>query len=159
MDEIRYLILAGGRGERLRPLTDSLPKPLVRFRSSGAIIDFTLYNCFHAQTGDIEVLTQYRGDKIAAYINTNWQSIFRAQGRNISCFNSKDLTSDGFRGTADAVFKVLVRMQRLPKYVIVLASDHIYQMNYHNIINFHIKHGKTATVGCVQCPRHQANRF
>jgi glucose-1-phosphate adenylyltransferase len=79
MDELRYLILAGGRGERLRPLTDNVPKPLVRFRSSGAIIDYTLYNCFHAQTGDIEVLTQYRGDKIADYINSGWQSIFRAQ--------------------------------------------------------------------------------
>jgi len=159
MDEVRYLILAGGRGERLRPLTDNLPKPLVRFRSSGAIIDFTLHNCLIAQTGDVKVLTQYRGNKVEAYIKTHWQSIFSARARSISCLNSRDQACGEFRGTADAVCKALGTMSRLPEYIIVLASDHIYQMNYHDILNFHIKHGMAATVGCIECTRHQAHRF
>lgn len=69
MERAMYLISAGGRGERLRPLTDSSPKPLVRFGSSGAIIDFTLYNCRSAQAGEVEVLTQYQGEKIKSYID------------------------------------------------------------------------------------------
>ncbi len=159
MDKAIYLILAGGRGERLRPLTDNVPKPLVRFRSSGAIIDFTLHNCFQTQTGDMIVLTQYQGDKITDYINSGWHSIFRAQGRNISCLDSKYFTPGEFRGTADAVYKALSSMRRLPEYVFVLASDHIYQMNYHDMLRFHKKHGMAASVGCIACPRHQARRF
>jgi glucose-1-phosphate adenylyltransferase len=105
------------------------------------------------------VLTQYQGDKIADYINSGWHSIFRAQDRNISCLDSKCFTPGEFRGTADAVCKALSSMRRLPEYVFVLASDHIYQMNYHDMLSFHKKHGMTASVGCIACPRHQARRF
>lgn len=159
MDSVMCLILAGGRGERLKPLTDNLPKPLVRFRSSGAIIDFTLYNCFQSQTGDVELLTQYQGEKIETYINTHWKSAFDSWGRKISCFHNKEQTPNGFRGTADAVFKSLSRMRKLPEFIIVLASDHIYRMNYHDLFKFHKKHGAVATVGCVECSHLQSKRF
>ncbi len=81
MDRVMFLILAGGRGERLQPLTNSVPKPLVRFKSSGAIIDFTLYNCLAYSAGHVQVLTQYQGTKISNYINAHWKSAFGSQGR------------------------------------------------------------------------------
>lgn len=159
MNRVMFLILAGGRGERLQPLTNNVPKPLVRFKSSGAIIDFTLYNCLAYSAGHVQVLTQYQGTKISNYINAHWKSAFSSQGREITCLHGKGETTEKFRGTADAVYKALCRRKNRSQFVIVLASDHIYQMDYKRIFRFHEEHGGTATVGCVECARDQSHRF
>jgi len=157
MNSVGYCVLAGGLGSRLRPLTDRLPKPLIRFGSDGRIIDFTLYNCLASGGGDCLVLTQYLSQLIERYLQESWESAFGLQGRRLLVGGPPE--GGGFLGTADAVFKSLGRYRRLPDYLVILAGDHVYRMDYREMIDFHRSHGGWATVGAVSCLRGQANRF
>jgi glucose-1-phosphate adenylyltransferase len=157
MNSVGYCVLAGGLGSRLRPLTDRLPKPLIRFGSDGRIIDFTLYNCLASGGGDCLVLTQYLSHLIECYLGDAWREAFAVQGRRLLVASPPE--RGGFLGTADAVFKSLGRYRRLPDYLVILAGDHVYRMDYRGMIDFHQAHGGWATVGAVQCLRGQANRF
>lgn len=157
MKSVGYCVLAGGLGSRLKPLTDRLPKPLIRFGSDGRIIDFTLYNCLSSGGGDCLVLTQYLSQLIERYLKEAWEGAFALQGRRLLVNGPGE--EGRFLGTADAVFKSLGRYQRLPEYLVVLAGDHVYRMNYRSMVDFHRTNGGWATVGAVSCPRGQANRF
>ncbi len=157
MNSVGYCVLAGGLGSRLRPLTDHLPKPLIRFGSDGRIIDFTLYNCLASGGGDCLVLTQYLSHLIEHYLGEAWREAFAVKGRRLLVASPSE--DGGFLGTADAVFQSLGRYRRLPDYLVILAGDHVYRMDYREMIDFHRSHGGWATVGAVQCLRGQANRF
>ena len=159
MKDILYLLLAGGRGERLMPLTANRPKPLVRFGSQGCLIDYTLYNCLVSEYGDVMVLTQYMSQMVDNYIRSNWMLPFSKNGRKISAISSRALDKGFYNGTADAVYRVLSSFEKLPDHVVVLAGDHIYRMDYRQMVEFHLSGGKAATVGCIQCDPSQAHRF
>jgi glucose-1-phosphate adenylyltransferase len=157
MNSVGYCVLAGGLGSRLRPLTDRLPKPLIRFGSDGRIIDFTLYNCLASGGGDCLVLTQYLSELIEHYLKESWEEAFALQGRRLLVGSPPG--GGGFAGTADAVFKSLGGYKRLPDYLVILAGDHVYRMDYREMIDYHRSHGGWATVGAVSCLRGQASRF
>lgn len=159
MNRVLYIIMAGGRGERLRPLTDDVPKPLVRFGPSGRIIDFTLYNCLSSGFGDVLVLTQYRSDMLERYVNEVWRPAYEAQWRTIEVMPSDRSPKGSFMGTADAVYQALLVKKDVPWNVVVLAGDHVYRMDYRSMVRFHQSHQATATVGSVMCERDQAHRF
>jgi len=159
MEEVLFFILAGGRGERLAPLTKDCPKPLVRFGFSSRIIDFTLYNCLISAGNKIIILTQHFSEMIEKYILKNWKQAFRIQGKSLCVARGNDFQKGYFSGTADAVYQTLSTKARLPKFVVVLAADHIYRMDYRPLVRFHMDHGREATVSAVPCDREQAHRF
>ena len=159
MKDILYLLLAGGRGERLMPLTANKPKPLVRFGSQGCLIDYTLYNCLVSEGGDVMVLTQYMSDMVDNYISFNWWQAFSQRGRELRAISSKMLDHGLYDGTADAVYRVLSSLDKLPDHVVVLAGDHIYRMDYRHMTEFHLLGDNAATVGCIRCDPSQAHRF
>ncbi len=160
MNRVLYLVMAGGRGERLRPLTDYCPKPLLRFGPSGRVIDFTLYNCLASGGGDVVVLTQYLSDMVKGYLGVKWGPAFSEQGTRLEILAGKRAQKGGYRGTADAVYQALkMRDDSSEEYVVVLAGDHVYQMDYWHMIRFHQLHGGQATVGAVECDPSEAYRF
>ena len=158
-DDILFFILAGGQGERLAPLTNDCPKPLVRFGFSNRIIDFTLYNCLISSGNKIILLTQHFSEMIEKYVLENWQQAFEIQGKSLRVIRGKDSQMGYFSGTADAVYQTLSAMVRLPRLVVVLAADHIYRMDYRLLVRFHMEHGRVATICTVPCDREQAHRF
>ncbi len=159
MNKVVFFILAGGRGTRLAPLTDDLPKPLVQFGFSNRLIDFTLYNCLISSGNDITLLTQQYSGMIEEYVMENWRRPFTNQGGNLRITCGNDSRKGCFSGTADAVYQALTESSCQSKFIVVLAADHVYRMDYRSLIDFHIKHGRTATVCTVACEREQAHRF
>jgi glucose-1-phosphate adenylyltransferase len=159
MKKVLFFVLAGGRGERLAPLTDACPKPLLHFGFSNRIIDFTLYNCLISAGTEIVLLTQHFSEMIEEYVEDHWRQAFAAQGKILRVARGNDFRKGYFSGTADAVFQNLSAQARVPELVVVLAADHIYRMNYRALVRFHLEHGRAATVGAVPCDREQAHRF
>ncbi len=152
-----FLILAGGKGERLKPLTTRTPKPLVRFGPDSRIIDFTIYNCLASGCTDLVVITQYLSEMLENYLHQRWSGAFANRDATLRTCSAKN--GGSFSGTADAAYQVLSGMSELPKYVVILAGDHVYRMDYKPMIDFHIKHGDPATVAAVHCKKEDAHRF
>ncbi len=159
MARVQFIVMAGGKGERLRPLTEGRPKPLVRFGSSGRIIDFTLCNCLSSGEGKVSVLTQYLSDKIEGYLFSRWRKAFAGRGMDLEILPAELSIKGAYLGTADAVYQALALKEQKPDYVVVLAGDHVYQMDYSPMLEDHIKSGAAATVGAVECEREDASRF
>ncbi len=139
-------ILAGGQGKRLSPFTAGRAKPLVSFGGVFKIIDFTLSNCVNSGLEQAFLLTQYKADSVRSYIEaSSWAADF-------VCLPSSP--SSGYYGTADSVYKNMhLFSQRKADYVLILASDHIYKMDYRRLLRFHASHGGDATIAAVQYPR------
>jgi glucose-1-phosphate adenylyltransferase len=154
-----FIIMAGGRGERLMPLTEKRPKPLVRFGSSGRIIDYTLANCLRSGNGDVILLTQYKSEMLEKYVLDYWGEAFSNLYRDISVMTSSNTEKGVFSGTADAVWQAIQGKNNIPDNIVVLAGDHIYRMDYREMIIYHLKHGLAATVGSAVCKRQDAGKF
>jgi glucose-1-phosphate adenylyltransferase len=139
-------ILAGGQGKRLAPFTSGRAKPLVSFGGMFRIIDFTLSNCVNSGLERAYLLTQYKADSVRSYIEaSSWTTDF-------VCAPSSP--SSGYHGTADAVYKNMhLFTEAKADYVLILASDHIYKMDYRKLLRFHANHGGDATIATVQYPR------
>jgi len=139
-------ILAGGQGKRLAPFTSGRAKPLVSFGGIFRIVDFTLSNCVNSGLERAYLLTQYKADSIRGYIETSsWTTDF-------VCAPSSP--SSSYLGTADAVYKnIHLFTEAKADYVLILASDHIYKMDYRKLLRFHASHGGDATIAAVQYPR------
>ena len=139
-------ILAGGQGKRLAPFTSGRAKPLVSFGGIFRIVDFTLSNCVNSGLERAYLLTQYKADSIRGYIETSsWTTDF-------VCVPSSP--SSSYLGTADAVYKnIHLFTEAKADYVLILASDHIYKMDYRKLLRFHASHGGDATIAAVQYPR------
>src|SRR5580692_3576759 len=138
-------VLAGGQGKRLSPFTSGKAKPLVPFGGVFRIIDFTLSNCVNSGLDRAYLLTQYKSDLFRKYIEaSSWTTDF-------ICRPPRSPSS--YHGTADSVYQNLnlLRNQKTD-YVLVLASDHIYKMDYRKLIRFHASHGGEATIAAVQYP-------
>jgi glucose-1-phosphate adenylyltransferase len=151
--------MAGGRGERLWPLTDICPKPLLQFGSRNRIIDFTLYNCLKSKAVNTFVLTQYLSKMLEEYLDQNWKGLFFSRNKYLGIIPSYMAPKRKYHGTADAVYQTLTMLHQIPDYVVVLSGDHVYKMDYQKMIGFHISHNKAVTVGAVTCKREDAHRF
>ncbi|MXN65425.1 glucose-1-phosphate adenylyltransferase [Stappia sp. GBMRC 2046] len=155
-------VLAGGRGSRLMELTDRRAKPAVYFGGKTRIIDFALSNAVNSGIRRIGVATQYKAHSLIRHLQRGW-SFFRAE-RNESLDilpASQRLDEENwYRGTADAITQNIdIIMSLEPKYILVLAGDHIYKQDYSLMIQQHVESGADVTVGCIEVPREEAKGF
>ncbi len=147
------IILAGGQGERLYPLTRDRAKPAVPFAGHYRIIDFTLSNCINSGLKRIYVLTQYKSQSLDDHLRLGWNIFASAFDEFLFSVPPQLRTgSSWYRGTADAVFQNLyILRERLPRRVLILSGDHIYRMDYSEMIAAHVRTGAAVTVAAVEC--------
>ncbi|MGF1684722.1 glucose-1-phosphate adenylyltransferase [Photobacterium minamisatsumaniensis] len=160
-DETISVILAGGVGSRLSPLTDNRAKPAVPFGGKYRIIDFTLANCLHSGLRRILVLTQYKSHSLQKHLRDGW-SVFNPElGEYITAVPPQMRTGDSwYQGTADAIYQNLYLLTRSDaKYVVVLSGDHIYRMDYEPMLEQHKASKADLTVACMEVPIEEANAF
>ena len=155
------LILAGGQGERLYPLTKWRAKPSVSFGGVYRIIDFTLSNCLNSGLRRIYVLTQYRSLSMDKHIRLGWNIFNHDKNEFIFSVPPQQLfTGSWYRGTADAVFQNIDLLEEeQPQHVVILSGDHIYKMNYALMLEAHVTSGASVTIGAVHVPISEARRF
>jgi len=155
------LILAGGMGERLLPLTLNRAKPSVPFGGAYRIIDFTLTNCIHSGLRRLYVLTQYQARSLDEHLRFGWNFLPRRLGQFISV-RPPHHTHDRkwYLGTADAIYQNLDSIEdEGPSHVLILSGDHIYKMNYGQMLAEHIEKGAALTIGAVRIPEADSARF
>lgn len=162
MRDTLTVILAGGRGSRLEPLTRDRAKPAVPFGGLYRIIDFVLSNCLNSGMRRLLLLTQYKAQSLDRHINLAWRGYFcRELGEFIDVVPPQQRFADNwYQGTADAVYQNIYAIEReQPKDVIVLAGDHIYKMNYSPMLDFHRKSAADITIGALRVNREEAKQF
>ena len=155
------VIMAGGRGERLRQLTEDRCKPAAPFGGKFRIIDFVLSNCLNSGIRQISVLTQYKAHSLIQHIGKGWGFLRGEFGEFIEIIPAQQrLGPEWYQGTADALWQnmELIRAHR-PLHVLVLAGDHIYKMDYGPMIGFHVEKEADITVGVVEVPIDRAREF
>ena len=155
------VIMAGGRGERLKQLTEDRCKPAAPFGGKFRIIDFVLSNCLNSGIRQISVLTQYKAHSLIQHIGRGWGFLRGEFGEFIEIIPAQQrLGTEWYQGTADALWQNmdLIRAHR-PLHVLVLAGDHIYKMDYGPMIGFHVEKEADITVGVVEVPRDRAREF
>jgi glucose-1-phosphate adenylyltransferase len=155
------LVLAGGRGSRLRQLTDHRAKPAVHFAGTMRIIDFTLGNCVNSGLRRIGVLTQYKAQTLIRHIERSWGFLEASLGEFVDIVPAQQQTGEGwYSGTANAVFQNLSLVREAgPKHVVVLAGDHIYKMDYSAMLAEHVERGAELSVACLEVPIADASDF
>ena len=159
----RAVILAGGEGSRLGTLTAKRTKPAVPFAGKYRIIDFTLSNCVNSGIFDVMILAQYRPHSLIEHIGAGgpWDlnRDFTGGVRIYTPYKARG-SSDWFLGTADAVQQNFMFIkQNNPDQVLILSGDHIYEMNYAKMIEFHLQHQAAVTMATIQVPKTEAHRF
>jgi glucose-1-phosphate adenylyltransferase len=161
MHDILTMVLAGGKGERLHPLTKHRAKPAVPFGGKYRIIDFTLSNCLNSGLRSIAVLIQYKSHSLDRHIRMGWSLLNGELGEYIASIPAQQrLGEDWYKGTADAVYQNLFLLEtEQPSYLLVLAGDHIYKMNYADMYNFLLAKQADAVVGAIEFPLTEASRF
>src|SRR5438477_1345052 len=155
------IIMAGGRGERLRDLTAHRCKPATPFGGKFRIIDFVLSNCVNSGIRQISILTQYKAQSLIQHVQYGWGYLRGEFGEFIEVVPAQQqLGPAWYRGTADAVHQnIELIVSHRPKHVLVLAGDHIYKMDYGPMIAMHVEKSADITVGVVQVPRAEARSF
>jgi len=156
------LVLAGGRGSRLMNLTDRRAKPAVYFGGKFRIIDFALSNCLNSGIRRIGVITQYKSHSLLRHLQRGWAFLKSEMNEFVDLMPAQQRNDDEswYRGTADAVYQnqdILASYRA--DYIVVLAGDHIYKMNYAIMLADHVAKGRDCTVGCIAVPREQASAF
>ncbi|MFW5329843.1 glucose-1-phosphate adenylyltransferase [Hydrogenophaga sp. ZJX-1] len=156
------LVLAGGRGSRLHALTDRRAKPAVYFGGKFRIIDFALSNCLNSGVRRIGVLTQYKSHSLLRHLQRGWSFLRNEFNEFIDLLPAQQRMGDEswYLGTADAVYQNLdILRAHKPEYILVLAGDHIYKMDYAELIADHVAQGRKCTVGCIEVPVAEASAF
>lgn len=148
------IVLAGGRGSRLKHLTTWRAKPAMPFGGKFRIIDFTLSNCINSGVRQIAVLTQYKAHSLLRHIQNGWGFLRGQFGEFIELLPAQQrIESSWYLGTADAVYQNLdIIRSHAPEYVLVLAGDHVYKMDYGEMLAYHAEMEADLTVGCVEVP-------
>ena len=161
MRDVFTIILAGGRGERLLPLTQHRAKPAVPFAGKYRIIDVTLSNCLNSGLRKIVVLIQYKSYSLDRHLRRGWSIFSPEVGEFIfSVPPQQRISADWYRGTADAVHQNLFLLeQERPKFLLILAGDHVYKMNYADMFRFMQEKEADAVVGAIEWPREDATDF
>jgi len=159
--ETLAIVLAGGRGSRLKALTDWRAKPAVPFGGKFRIIDFPLSNCINAGIRHISVLTQYKSHSLQRHLQRGWGFLSGQFGEFVEVLPAQQRTGEGwYEGTADAIYQNLDIMRHYNfGYVLVLAGDHIYKMDYGKMVAAHADSGADVTVGCIPVPLKEATEF
>jgi glucose-1-phosphate adenylyltransferase len=156
------LVLAGGRGSRLKQLTDRRAKPAVFFGGKFRIIDFVLSNCINSNIRRIAVLTQYKAHSLLRHLQMGWSFLRPEMNEFLDLLPAQQRLDEAtwYRGTADAVYQNfdILRAAR-PEFFVVLAGDHVYKMDYSNMLNDMRTRGADCIVGCVEVPIAQASDF
>jgi len=156
------LVLAGGRGSRLKQLTDRRAKPAVFFGGKFRIIDFALSNCLNSGVRRICVLTQYKAHSLLRHLQMGWSFLRPEMNEFLDLLPAQQRLDEAtwYRGTADAVYQNFDIFRAAgAEYFIVLAGDHIYKMDYSNMLQDHVNKGADCTVACVEVPLHGAPDF
>jgi len=156
------LVLAGGQGSRLRELTEWRAKPAVPFGGKFRIIDFPLSNCVNSGLRRIGVLTQYKAHSLIRHLQRGWSFLRpeRNEGFEILPASQRISEDKWYAGTADAVYQNIDIIEGYgPEYIIILAGDHIYKMDYELMLEQHVNSGADVTVGCLEVPRQEASGF
>lgn len=156
------LVLAGGRGTRLQSLTDRRAKPAVYFGGKFRIIDFALSNCLNSGVRRMGVITQYKSHSLLRHLQRGWSFLRNEFNEFIDLLPAQQRMDDEswYLGTADAVYQNLdILRAHKPEYILVLAGDHIYKMDYSQLIADHVAQGKACTVGCIEVPLAEASAF
>jgi glucose-1-phosphate adenylyltransferase len=162
LNDVEVIILAGGKGERLYPLTKDRAKPAVPFGGMYRIIDFTLSNCVNSGFKRIYVLSQYKSHSLNRHIQRGWLPFFSYPlGEFIYNIPAQQrIGNSWYEGTADAVFQNIYTLQQdMHPYTLILSGDHIYQMDYTEMINFHVDNNAEMTIGVVPMPVETASLF
>jgi glucose-1-phosphate adenylyltransferase len=156
------LVLAGGRGSRLRQLTDRRAKPAVFFGGKFRIIDFALSNCLNSGVRRICVLTQYKAHSLLRHLQMGWSFLRPEMNEFLDLLPAQQRLDEAtwYRGTADAVYQNFdIFRAAEAEYFIVLAGDHIYKMDYSNMLEDHVDKGADCTVACIEVPLEEASGF
>jgi len=162
MDNVLAVVLAGGKGSRLEPLTRDRAKPAVPFGGAYRIIDFTLSNCLNSGLRKILMLTQYKAMSLDRHINLGWRRFLcRELGEFIDVVPPQQrIDEHWYKGTADAVYQNIYTLEKeQPEYVVILAGDHIYKMDYHQLVEMHKATGADVTVGALRVKVEEAVHF
>ena len=162
MQNVLAVILAGGKGSRLDPLTRDRAKPAVPFGGAYRIIDFALSNTINSGIRNILVLTQYKAFSLDRHINQGWRNLFVNQlGEAIHIVPPQQrIDEQWYRGTADAVYQNIYAIEKFqPDFVVILAGDHIYKMNYEKMLSFHCEKNADLTIGALKVERQDAKQF
>lgn len=161
MENTLAILLAGGAGERLYPLTRDIAKPAVPFGGAYRIIDFTLSNCINSDVRRIFILTQYKSLELTRHIRHGWNILSAAMGEYIETLPPmKRVHEDWYQGTADAVFQNYHSIEaESPRQVLILSGDQIYKMNYRDMLDWHTRHEADITIATIQAPPEEASRF
>ena len=154
-------VLAGGRGKQLYPLTQHCTTGAVTFAGTYRLIDFTLSNCLHSQLRQICILPQHESMSLEQHLRLGWSHLWAEMGHALTLAPSgRLLERGGYSGTADAVFQNLsILKQKAPKAALVLASDHLYKMDYRPLLKFHAANAADLTMVCTEVDLDQASRF
>lgn len=161
MTRVLALVLAGGKGVRLEPLTRDRAKPAVPFGGIYRIIDFALSNCINSGLRQILVLTQYKAASLDRHINLGWRFLCRELDEFVDILPPQQrIDEHWYKGTADAVYQNIYSIeQSSPDHVLILSGDHIYKMDYAAMIREHIRAGADATIGCIPVPLEDGREF
>ena len=156
------VILAGGKGTRLEPLTRDRAKPAVPFGGLYRIIDFTLSNCLNSGLRKVLVLTQYKANSLDRHLSLGWKQLLsRELGEFIDVLPPQQrIDEHWYQGTADAVYQNIYTLEKeRPDYVVILAGDHIYKMNYDSMVQAHLEKNADVTVGALRVPAEESRHF
>ncbi|CAN5598794.1 glucose-1-phosphate adenylyltransferase [soil metagenome] len=160
-DDVLVMVLAGGVGERLYPLTKERAKPAVYFGGPYRIIDFTLSNCINSGLRRIFIALQYKSLSLSRHLRMGWSVVADELGEFIEILSpQKRVGEHWYLGTADAVYQNLYSILReKPRYLIVLSGDHVYKMDYAKMLRFHQERGAGATMAAIEVRSEDAHRF
>jgi len=159
--DVLAIVLAGGRGTRLEPLTRDRAKPAVPFGGIYRIIDFALSNCINSDLRKILVLTQYKAVSLNRHIDQGWMFLSRELDEYIEVIPPQQrIAEHWYQGTADAIYQNVYTIEKAaPRDTLILAGDHIYKMNYADMIEFHRARKADLTIACLPVPRRLASEF
>lgn len=155
------LVLAGGRGDRLKDLTRWRAKPAVPFGGKFRIIDFSLSNCVNSGIRRIGVLTQYKAHSLIRHLQRGWGFLHTELGEFVEILPASQRVHEAwYKGTADALYQNIDILRTYkPNYVLVLAGDHVYKMDYGPMLASHFEHKADLTIACMEVPLGEASAF
>jgi glucose-1-phosphate adenylyltransferase len=161
MNRVLVMLLAGGKGQRLEPLTLHRAKPAVPFGGIYRIIDFTLSNCINSGIRHINVLVQYKSLSLNRHLREGWSFLTSELGEYVDTIPPQQRVGEHwYLGTADAIYQNLYSIEKdNPEFVLILSGDHIYKMDYRHLLEFHVERNADMTVAAVEVPKEQSSQF